>query len=97
MFFQKKENELIKKIDKLNNTLIENNILDIANLIGNKKQIFLRNFFSGVFRGIGIGIGFTLITAIIVIILRKIVALNLPIIGEFVADIVDIVKYNKKF
>ena len=72
-------------------------VLDLINLMGNRKQIFIRNFFSGVFRGVGIGIGFTLITAIIVLILRKIVALNLPVIGEFVADLVDIVKYNRKF
>ena len=41
--------------------------------------------------GIGIGIGVTLITAILVWILQKIVTLNIPVIGEYVSDIVEIV------
>lgn len=42
-----------------------------------------------------IGIGVTLITAILLILLQKIVALNIPVIGEFIADIVDIVQNNR--
>ena len=95
MLFYKKK--LLEKIDQLNQLLTKSNFIEISNLIGNKRQLFFRNFLSGVFRGIGIGVGFTLVTAIIVLFLRKIVALNLPIIGEFVSDIIDIVKYNKKF
>ena len=44
---------------------------------------------------IGIGIGVTIITAIIVLVLRKIVMLNIPIIGEYIADIVDIVQRSR--
>ena len=47
------------------------------------------------FKGIGIGIGFTILTAILLIILQKIVALNIPVIGQWVADIIDIVKQSR--
>ena len=54
-----------------------------------------RNFFAGIARGVGIGIGVTIITAILVIIMQKIVTLNIPIIGEYIADIVDIVEKSR--
>ena len=89
---RKRENLLINQIDNLNKSLIENNIMDIAALLGNRKKLILTNLFAGISRGVGIGIGVTLITAILVLMLQKIVTLNIPVIGEYVSDIVDIVK-----
>ena len=86
---------LSQKIDELNNTLLKSNILEITTLIGNKKQIFFRNFLAGISRGIGIGIGVTVITAVLILLLQKIVTLNIPVIGEYIADIVDIVMKSK--
>ena len=85
----KLEKLLLENIDKLNN------FLDLVELLGDRKKLFIRNFSSGIFKGIGIGIGVTLITAILLILLQKIVALNIPVIGEFIADIVDIVQNNR--
>ena len=93
---KKKEfNKLQESIDKLNRTLERKQILELAELLGNRKELFLRNLFSGMFKGIGIGIGFTILTAILLIILQKIVALNIPVIGQWVADIIDIVKQSR--
>ena len=90
--FGKMRKILIQKLDQVNNMLEKSNLIEINYLLGNKKQIFLRNLFAGISRGIGIGIGVTVITAILVIVLRRIVMLNIPVIGEFVSDIVDIVE-----
>ena len=98
MFIQKKKkefNKLQESIDKLNRTLERKQILELAELLGNRKELFLRNLFSGMFIGIGIGICFTILTAILLIILQKIVALNIPVIGQWVADIIDIVKQSR--
>ncbi len=46
-------------------------------------------------KGIGIGIGFTILTAILLIILQKIVTLNIPVIGDYISDIIEIVE-NKR-
>ncbi len=86
--------ELNKKLDKLNYLLTRNKVLELAELLGNKKELIFRNIWSGIAKGIGIGIGVTIITAIILIILQKIVTWNIPIIGEYIADIVDIVQSN---
>lgn len=58
-------------------------------------MLFFRSLGSGIAKGVGIGIGVTVITAILVIILQKIVTLNIPIIGEYIADIVDIVEKSR--
>jgi len=93
MFIRKsKVNRLEEKIEKLNTILVKSNLAELSYLIGSKKQILFKNLTAGIFKGIGIGIGFSIFTAVIVIILRKIVALNIPIIGDFIADIVEIVQ-----
>ena len=91
----KVEKLLLENIDKLNRSLQKNNFLDLVELLGDRKKLFIRNFSSGIFKGIGIGIGLTLITAILLILLQKIVALNIPVIGEFIGDIVDIVQNSR--
>lgn len=92
MVFLFGKKKLSKQIDKLNESIEKSNIEEISYLIGNKKEIFLRNFLAGVARGVGIGIGVTVITAILVFLAQKIVKLNIPIIGEYIADIVEIVQ-----
>ena len=92
MFKKKREKELINKIDKINYILSKNAILDLMELLGNSKKFLFRNFLSGIIKGIGTGIGFTILTAIIIIILQRIVTLNIPVIGKYISDIVEIVK-----
>lgn len=97
MFIRKKKlNLLNKSIENLNKILQEGNFIELTYLLGNKKEMLKRNFFAGISRGIGIGIGVTVITAILIIILQKIVTLNIPIIGEYIADIVEIVERSSR-
>ena len=88
----KRENLLIEQIDSLNKNLLKNNIADISQLLGNRKRLLLTNLIAGISRGVGIGIGVTIFSALLVMLLQKIVTLNIPIIGEYIADIVEIVK-----
>ena len=68
----KKNKELNLKLDKLIYKLERINLEDLSNLVGSKKQIIIRNFIAGVFRGVGIGIGITIITAILIMLPKKI-------------------------
>ena len=68
------------------------NLSELIYILGDKKKMFLRNIWAGIGRGIGIGIGVTIISAIIVYALQKIVTLNIPVIGNYVSDIVEIVQ-----
>ncbi len=97
MFIKKSKFEkLMKNIDKLNFTLTKNNLIDLAEILGNRKELLIRNLIAGMAKGIGIGIGFSLLTAVLIIILQKIVTLNIPVIGDYISDIVEIVDRNRK-
>ena len=91
MFFK----NLNKKIDKINENLAKSHIFELSYIVGNKKEILIRNLIAGISRGVGIGIGITIITAIIVIILRRLIMLNIPVIGDYIADIVEIVEKSR--
>lgn len=86
--------ELKNKIDKISESLEKSNIMEMTYILGNKKEILKRNLIAGIARGVGIGIGVTLITAILIYILQKIILLNIPIIGDYITDIVQIVQKN---
>lgn len=88
----KMEKLLLKNLEQLNFALSRNRVLELTELLGNKKQLLFRNLLSGIAKGIGIGIGFTILTAILLIMLQKIVTLNIPVIGDYIADIVEIVE-----
>ena len=94
MFF-KKIDILSKSLDKINENMQNKNVQEMLSIIGSKKKIFWNNFWAGIARGIGVGIGITIITATLILILRNIVALNIPVIGEFIADIIDIVEKSR--
>ena len=87
----------MKSIDDLNYSLVKNKFIDLSEILGNRKELIIRNLISGMAKGIGIGIGFSLLTAILIIILQKIVTLNIPIIGDYITDIVEIVENNRKY
>lgn len=79
-------------IERLLRFLEKKNIEELVYILGTKKEIAKRNFIAGIFRGIGVGIGVTIISAIIIYFLQKLVRLNLPGIGKFINDIVEIVE-----
>ncbi|MDR0978837.1 MAG: DUF5665 domain-containing protein [Lachnospiraceae bacterium] len=85
---------LEEQLNKINETLQKSNIVELSYIVGNKKEILKRNLIAGISRGIGIGIGITIVTAIIVYILQKLILLNIPVIGDYIADIVAIVEQD---
>lgn len=91
----KYEKKLIKVINELNRNLEDDNIRKLSELVGNNKKLFLKNFVSGIFRGFGISIGLTILSAVIIYFLQKIIRLNIPIISEYIMDIVEIVEKNR--
>ena len=95
MFRIFKNNFFEDKIDKLIEMLEKSNINELVRILGSRKEIIWRNILAGIFRGIGIGIGVTIITAILILTMRRLVALNIPVIGNYIADIVEIVEKSR--
>lgn len=83
-----------KKIDDINDKIDKANLIELSYILGSKKEIIKRNLLAGIFRGVGIGIGITIISAMIIYFLQRLIRLNIPIIGEYISDIVSIVQKN---
>lgn len=62
--------------------------------VQNRKRLLWTNFLSGVARGLGMAIGFSVLGAIAIILLQRVAVLNLPVIGEFLAEIVRMVQHK---
>jgi hypothetical protein len=63
-------------------------------LVNRPVRLMYINFIAGIARGFGFAVGFALLGAILVYLLKQIVVLNLPVIGDFIADLVEIVQYQ---
>ena len=83
---------LNQNIERLLKFLEKKKIEQLIDILGSKKEIVKRNFLAGIFRGMGFGIGVTIVTAIIIYFLQRLVRLNLPGVGRFINDIVEIVE-----
>ena len=92
----KMRKQLNENIEKLLEKFENKDIEELIYVIGSKKEIAKRNFLAGIFRGVGIGIGVTIVTAIIVYFLQRLVRLNIPVIGKYIYDIVQIVEGMNK-
>ncbi len=83
--------KLEKKVDKLVQKMDAIKINEYVLLMNNTKKLLWKNFVAGIAKGFGSAIGFTVLSAIVILILRKLVLLNIPIIGKYIKDIVEIV------
>ncbi|MDQ0190989.1 hypothetical protein JI721_00930 [Alicyclobacillus cycloheptanicus] len=68
------------------------NFAAYADLLRRPVRLAILNFFAGLFRGVGIGVGFTLVATGLVLLLQQLEILNLPVIGKYIAEVVRIVQ-----
>ncbi|OUS77023.1 hypothetical protein B1748_09740 [Paenibacillus sp. MY03] len=81
-----------KRLENVATNMERTHIAEYVDLLNKPLKLIWRNLLAGTARGIGIAIGFTFFAATILYVLRILGALNLPIIGDYIADIVKIVQ-----
>lgn len=67
---------------------------DYLYYLSDTKRIVLNNFLAGLFKGVGSAIGFSLLSALIIWFITFLASRNLPVIGEFLQSIADMIKYK---
>lgn len=84
-------NERLKKI-AVNIERVQ--IADYVRLMNRPWRLILINLLTGISRGVGIAIGVTLVTSTLLYFLQLLGALDLPIIGKYIAVIIRYVQLN---
>jgi len=85
-----KEITNMSQIEKLSRKMDNMRVAEYSEMITNPKRIILMNFISGLARGLGMGIGFTLLAGIVIYLLQSWV--NLPFVGKVIVDLLDIIE-----
>ncbi len=84
--------KLKSHIQSLADTMDKMRLAEYVEYLNNTKRLLIVNFIGGLFRGFGMAIGFSILGAVFIYILRRLVMMNLPIIGDFIAEIVKLVQ-----
>jgi hypothetical protein len=93
-----KQDVVTVQLKKLVHHLESMRIAEYMELLERPGKLILINLVAGIARGLGIAIGATVVFAIVLNLLRQLILLNIPGIGDFIADIVHIVEMkNGKF
>ena len=80
------------EVERLARYLERINFAAYVDLLQRPARLAFVNWTAGLFRGVGIGLGFTIVAGIIVLILQQLAVLNLPFVGKYLADLVRIVQ-----
>ncbi|MDD2621376.1 MAG: DUF5665 domain-containing protein [Syntrophomonadaceae bacterium] len=81
-----------QKLDELSLSMEKLGIAEYVEMLRNPRRLFFINFWAGLSRGFGMAIGFTVLAAVVIYILQRLIVLNVPLIGDFIADLVNIVQ-----
>jgi len=84
--------KLKSQVEAIANHLERAQLAEYVQLLNSPRRLIIQNLIAGTARGVGIAIGVTVFSATIVYVLRQIGALDLPIIGHYIADLVESVQ-----
>jgi hypothetical protein len=83
------------QLERLVHHLEAMRISEYIELLQRPTKLICINFVAGVARGLGIAIGATLVFAVMIEFLRRLIMLNIPGIGNFIAEIIRIVEMRQ--
>lgn len=88
------EDILLTKLERLARRLEQLHLDSYLRYVHNWKRRLVSDFLSGIARGLGFSVGFSILGALLLYLLRNAALANLPVIGRFLADLVRIVENN---
>ena len=87
-----RESLLIRQIDRWLEAMERLQLAEYVRYVDDRRRMFWTHFWSGVVRGLGMAVGFTILSAVLVWILQDLARRNLPLIGDALAEIVRVVQ-----
>jgi len=86
---------LTAKLEQLVHHLEVMRIAEYLEMLQKPKQLIWTNFIAGIARGLGMAVGATVIFALMIEVLRRLVLLNMFGISSFLADLMNIIDTRK--
>ncbi|MGI5824257.1 MAG: DUF5665 domain-containing protein [Bacillota bacterium] len=84
-----KAERLTFAMNRLSLLLEKSRFSDYVLMMSSTKQLMYKQFWAGIARGVGYGIGFLLLAAIAIYILQAVASWGLPYIGDFIARLLE--------
>ena len=84
------------KLNQLANTIERLKLTEYIRYLSDKKRVFWYNFLIGVAKGFGAAVGFSVLGAILIVILQNLAMENIPGIGKFLAEVLEAAEKFKK-
>ncbi len=70
-------------------------IADYLELLEKPRKLVLTNFIAGIARGLGFALGTTIVFAVVVEVLRRIILINIPLLSDYLVDIIHMIEAHK--
>jgi len=86
--------DLYNKVNQLYLLMEKLNLTEYITYLNNPLRLLWRNFGAGLAKGLGGAIGATLLLGLVVMFLKRLVLLNLPVIGGVIGEIVKMVNVH---
>lgn len=84
--------DLAKRMEEHLQRLESLRLAEYITYVNDRRRLIRSHFLGGLARGVGMAVGFTVLGAVLVLVLRHLAAQNLPLIGDFLAQIVTVVQ-----
>lgn len=83
---------LVEKIEELSINMEKMKLAEYVELLNKPRRLLFLNFIAGVARGVGFAVGFAILGAVVILVLRRLLMLNLPVISDYIALVVKLVQ-----
>lgn len=82
------------QVEELAEVLEKLRLGEYISYLNHPRRMLFINFLVGLLRGLGATIGATMVAGLLFLVLKRLVVLNLPVIGGLIAELVKLVNAN---
>lgn len=81
-----------QRVDQTMRDQAYESLAEYMDYLQNRRRLLLTNFLAGMMRGMGFAVGFSILGAVVIYVIRNLALANLPLIGDFFAEVVRMVQ-----
>lgn len=86
------DEKLMERLEGLLHSFERMQLEEYLQYATNKRRLFRHNLLIGMARGLGTALGVTVLGAVVIVLLQRMMVENIPVIGDFLADVVRVVQ-----